>query len=76
MRTHSTEKIMTTQLETTRQRVKRMVTRELAAFERRENEINAEERRERARALGLPLSLSERIRDDRRTGARSMHSSG
>lgn len=47
-----------TRNDTPKQDFKRIVARELADFERRENEMNARERRDRARALGLPLSVA------------------
>jgi hypothetical protein len=39
--------------------IKQIVAHELAAFEQKENEMNASERRDRARALGLPLALAQ-----------------
>jgi hypothetical protein len=48
-----------TRHDTPKQDFKRIVARELAAFEQKENEMNASERRDRARALGLPLALAQ-----------------
>ena len=50
--------------DTPKQDFKRIVARELAAFEQKENEMNASERRDRARALGLPLALAQASASD------------
>jgi hypothetical protein len=47
-----------TRHDTPKQDFKRIIADQLAAFEQKENELNARERRDRAEALGLPLSLA------------------
>jgi len=51
----------------TRETVAEILAREFAVFERQEAKMKASERRERASALGLPLSLAAKASARHRT---------